>query len=160
MATVAAMKKAAEKAQAREQYIKSAEIIFSGDIAVVRSQFDEGKRYTVRIAGMVATSCECPDHQYRGRHCKHCEAVEARLNATLPLFGTSEMDELITELRKDIKPAKKVRRSAKNEALVASLQVAEGTRVRKVRRQKAIRICLPVVVELSQECPVDVPLAA
>jgi hypothetical protein len=150
MATTAALKRQAERAEALAQYIKSAEIIFSGDMALVTSEFEEGKLYTVRVAGMVASSCDCPDARYRKRHCKHQEAVEARLNASLPLINTPEAKDLIADLAKVFK-TKKVRRSAMREDLPV---LAEGIKIRKVRGVKALvakQAAAPVeVVELPK----------
>jgi hypothetical protein len=155
--TISKLARQAEQAAARAEYIHSAEVSLHGDYALVRSRTDESVTYRVQIEGGVPVSCSCPDFYYRSRRdpshvCQHMEAVDVCQSATLPLMGTPEMESLIRSVEKVFH----VRRSAPNSQLIASLQVTEGVRVRKVRGQKALTVVHPVA-PLS---PVCLPIAA
>jgi uncharacterized Zn finger protein len=128
-----------QRAEARAAYIKSAKVTLHGDYAEVVSQTTSDS-YEVEHNGKIATNCECDDRYYRQRTCKHMEAVTRLLS----------------------KPAKKARRSALNEELVASFQLPEGVaKMRKVRGQGALA---PVKVEIVYfqvgERKVSAPTAA
>lgn len=124
-----------------------------GSYAEVPSQMSEEDIYTVQIERGVPVSCNCPDYYWRSKKdpkhvCKHEEAVDVKLKATLPLLNTPEMRSIIRSAERIFK----VRRSAPNTQLIASLQIPEDVCVRKVRRQKALT-CLLIAVELSPVCP-------
>jgi uncharacterized Zn finger protein len=55
--------------------------LLGGGTAEVQSQSDPDKTYLVDIdlADVTASSCECPDHVYRGTTCKHLLAAAAEL---------------------------------------------------------------------------------
>jgi len=97
--------------KARESYVQSATVIISGDIALVHSEHEK-RHYLVHTAQGKSIDCECGDFVYRKAHCKHQKAVELRL----------------------VPAPKRVRRSAVNSALVASMQLPEGLKVRKARK--------------------------
>ena len=123
----ATTKNTTAKQKARAAYIKAAKIILSGDIALVWSE-QNTRYYEVHLDGQKALDCECRDFVYRHSHCKHQEAVEVRV------------------------APKKARRSATNAELVASLQVAEGVKIRKVRNQTAIKVSVPAPKIVCAAC--------
>lgn len=162
MATLVKISKQEQAAQARQDYIHSAEVSLHGSYAEVRGQADSKETYRVEIEGGVPVSCVCPDFYYRSRRdpqhiCKHEEAVSICLAATLPMIGTAEMAKLIKSAEKIFKQP---RRSTPNAQLIASLQLPEGTKVCKIAKKNAnafVLVCPPVVTLLS---PVCLPMAA
>ena len=47
----------------------------NGAVNVLNPQHEPPHIYTVQLVGRFPRSCSCPDHQYRGRQCKHMRAV-------------------------------------------------------------------------------------
>lgn len=116
--------KVAERALARQQYIETAKVslIKNNRFAVVTSEFDENTEYVVEILDDKPVSCGCDDFFWRSKRnpehtCKHMETTAIALTKT--------------------SRPKKVRRSAPRHDVVASLQVAEGTKVGIAQVRKA-----------------------
>lgn len=129
----------------RQQYIKRAKITFAGDYARVTSQFDENRNYPVRVVDGKANRCECDDFFYRGRKtgqaCKHMQAVDLRIE------------------KDAARAARKAAKAAKSAAIVASLQVAEGTKIRKARGQAVLVVTAPAeqIAQPVEEVQAEVP---
>jgi len=119
-----ALAKEQQKIEVRKAYIQSALISFREGMALVKSQHESGY-HLVHIENGKAIDCDCGDFRYRKAFCKHREAVELRM----------------------ARP-KKTRRSASNAELIASLRVADGVKVRKVRRKQAIVVNAPKAEEV------------
>jgi hypothetical protein len=166
--TISKIERQAEQAAARAEYIQTAVVALHGDHAEVASQFDPEESYRVQIEGGLPVGCNCKDFYWRskrnpGHVCKHMEATDLCLSATLPLMNTPAMKSLIKALDKTFRPAK-VRRSAPNAQLITSLQVAEGVRVRKIRRDAkknaGVLVVKKVVAPIVELSPVCLPIAA
>jgi len=70
-----------DKQAKKAAYIRTANVQFYGDYAMVSSEFEENKTYRVQIVGGVSTACDCPDYYWRSQRdpshvCKHMEAVD------------------------------------------------------------------------------------
>ncbi len=149
--TISKIQRQAERVAARAAYIQTAEVSLHGDYALVKSEFDAEEIYRVQIENGLPVSCNCPDFYYRSRRdpshvCKHMEAVDVCLAATLPLMGTPEMRRMVRSAESIFK----VRRSAPNSQLIASMQLPEGTKVVKVAKNakknaNAFVLVLPLV---------------
>lgn len=126
----------------RQEYINNANVDLSylhKGLAVVISESDPEKEYCVEVLDGVAASCGCDDWHWRSKKnaahvCKHMEAVNNALSASLPMIGTEEAKEIAADMVKIFKPA---RRSAVRHDVVAALQVAEGTKVGIAQVRKA-----------------------
>ena len=62
---------AANPTMIREQVLNGLRVIYLGPSALVASERDSGAWYHVDEG----RQCSCPDHVYRGRTCKHMQAV-------------------------------------------------------------------------------------
>lgn len=47
----------------------------NGAVNVLNSAHEPPHVYTVQLDNGMPRTCSCPDHQYRGRQCKHMKAV-------------------------------------------------------------------------------------
>ena len=133
MATAVALKKQAERTEAREAYIKHAVVSLHGDYALVTSEF-AGQRYRVEIEDGGPVSCQCQDFYWGTKknplhQCKHQRATKVALVAA------------------------KIRRSAPRVDTIAALQVEGSVKVRKVRGQNVLRVSHNAVKVFSK-CPV------
>lgn len=160
MATAAALKKQVERAEARERYIQEAQVELYGDHAIVVSEFNAEQCYRVEIEDGGPVACQCPDFEWGTKknplhQCKHQKAVKRAMAA--------EMDAIVAQLEKDFglveipKKAKKVRRSAPNEALIAELgaKVTKKVTIAQVRRAMS-----KSAVIVSSVCPENATQAA
>src|SRR5213079_3075383 len=107
--TISKEARAKQAAKARAAYIKKATILIEGQRARVTSQHDGEKRYDVKIEDGKATSCTCPDRQFRSAYCKHMEAVDLRLS--------------LPQLPAGVAKFRKVRGQAKLVAVVAPVVI-------------------------------------
>lgn len=154
-----------------------------GPVAWVPSQSGSFKHQVrfVEPRGEVphAVSCTCQSYHYR-KACLHCDIVnlyyEMIYDHTPAIYdesasasvviGNAEMDALVAQLEKEfglveeiapvVTKSKKVRRSAKNEALIAELgaKVTKKVGIAQVRRALKKPTNSP---EMSSVCPTNAP---